>query len=363
MARQNPIKRIFDLYTSDLSMQEIERLIKRDAAEVYDFFASDIPKPDTTKNKLVRALIFVRSLFNAFILKLTPGRRIVYLISLIIFFLGFVQGIGSYVIVAFVLLNGLLAFELADKLTVKDDLELARQIQSKLMPDKVRNEGIFNIATMYEAAREVGGDYFDIIPADKGKYKSYLIIGDISGKGLSAALYMMRVQAFIHCLVNTYESPKDIVINLNNYFSKNLRSGHFLTLAGAGIEEDGNMTIFRAGHTPALHYVNSKDEFQEINPKGMGLGLNNKGIFESTIEEVNLKPDQGDILLFYTDGLTETMNEQKKQYGMNRLKRIISENREESATYIKEKIHNSLTAFRGNSPYFDDITLVILKVK
>jgi len=130
----NPIKRIFDLYTSDLSFEEIEKTIKRDSAEVYEFFKNDIPKDNQPRNKFVRALIFIRSLFNAFLMRLSPARRIFYLAALLIFALGFFQEQNSYIIFGFIILNLLLAFELADKLLTKDELEVARKIQSDLMP-------------------------------------------------------------------------------------------------------------------------------------------------------------------------------------------------------------------------------------
>ena len=105
MSENNPLKRIFDLYTSDLTLDEIDRLIKKESAEVYEFYKNQMPKVDTSKNKFQRSLIFARSLFNAFLLKMTAARRIFYIAALIIFFVGYVNDTGSYLILSFIIIN------------------------------------------------------------------------------------------------------------------------------------------------------------------------------------------------------------------------------------------------------------------
>jgi len=178
----NPIKRIFELYTSDLDFAQVERLIKRDAAEVYEYFSTDIPRPDKSKSKIVRFFIFVRSLFNAFLLKLTPARRLFYFLALLIFILGMIGQNNLYLVISFLLLNLLIAFELADKLISKSELELAQKIQSSLIPKPPFNDDAYEISSMYISAREVGGDYYDVIDL-KGEGRKLIVIGDISGKG------------------------------------------------------------------------------------------------------------------------------------------------------------------------------------
>ncbi|KAB2845498.1 MAG: PP2C family protein-serine/threonine phosphatase [Melioribacteraceae bacterium] len=363
MANQNPIKRIFELYTSDLSYQEIERLVKRDAAEVYEFFASEIPKPDPSQNKFTRTLIFIRSLFNAFLLKLTAARRIFYLISLIFGFVGIVNDQDGYVILAFLIINALLAFELADKLTSKNEIDLARKIQNELMPKTPPENPFYDVAAFYESAKEVGGDYFDVIPAGANKEESLLVIGDISGKGMAAALYMVRVQAIVHSLVRTTSDPKEIIINLKNTFSEKLLPEYFLTLITASIKSDGSISMCKAGHPPVLYFNKASNEIETINLKGMGIGLNDKGLFEKTIEVKSIKPSSGDILLFYTDGITAAMNIFKAEFGIDKLKAVLIENANLSANEIKQKIISAVYNFRGDTPQFDDITLIVLKAK
>ena len=358
MSNSNPIKRLFDLYTSDLSSEEINRLIKRDASEVYEFFAKDIPKPDPSKNKIIRGLILVRSLFNAFLLRLTPARRIFYLAALLFFIVGYSNPSPGYLILSFIIINLLLAFELADKLTAKSELDVARKIQFDLIPKHASTVFNYQIASYYEPAREVGGDYFDVIES-KGRY--FIVVGDISGKGMAAALYMVRVQSIIYLLLNSISDVRNLLINIKKYFSKSLRREYFLTLSIASVEKDGKINFARAGHPPALWFKYDKKDFEIICPGGIGIGLNDKGIFEKTLEEYSFLPDKKDIIFFYTDGVNEAMNTFKEQFGEENIKRIISNNCEKTAEEIKNLLLNAVTNFRGAANQNDDLTFVILK--
>jgi serine phosphatase RsbU (regulator of sigma subunit) len=354
----NPIKRIFDLYTSDLSYQDIEKLIKREAGEVYEFFAKDIPKQDQSRNKISRGFVFLRSLFNAFLLKLTPGRRIFYLAALLFFIVGYTSPNTGYVLLAFIILNLLLAFELADKLTAKSELDVARKIQFDLIPkhsDKIYN---YEIVSYYEPAREVGGDYYDVIETPE---QSFLFIGDISGKGMAAALYMVRVQAILYLLLESFNSVKDILINLKKYFSKNLRREYFLTLTAASINKDGQITLARAGHLPAYWFKYDTKEIIAVCPQGMGIGLNDKGIFEKMLDEISFQPLTNDVVLFFTDGLSETMNIVNDLFGEERIKSVIQNNIEKSAEDIKSALLKSVSDYRGTAFQNDDMTFLILK--
>lgn len=358
MSNTNPIKRLFDLYTSDLSYQEIERLIKREAGEVYEFFAKEIPKPDPSKSKFSRGFVFVRSLFNAFILKLSAARRAFYLVSLLFFVVGYTSVNHGYALLAFIILNLLLAFELADKLSARGELDVVRKIQFDLIPRHSPKIFNYEVVSYYEPAREVGGDYFDIIESPE---RSYIVVGDISGKGMAAALYMVRVQSIIHMLLESLSGVREITINLKKYFSKNLRREYFLTLSMASVEKDGSLKICRAGHMPTYWFRNSTKEIEIVCPQGLGIGLNDKGIFEKTLEEVTIQPASKDIIFFFTDGISEAMNQYFQLFGENNIKRIIINNSDKSAEEIKNIMLNAIVAFRGAAYQNDDLTFVILR--
>lgn len=362
MAAGNPIKRLFDLYTSELSFDEIERMIKKESNAVYEFYKNEIPEPNSQQNKLNRSLTFIKSLFNAFLLKLSPARRVFYLSALLIFFVGIVGQNTPYLIFSFLILNVLIAFELADKLIVKDDIELAKKIQKRLMPEPPFNSKHFEISAFSEAAREVGGDYFDIVESEHDE-KTFIIIGDISGKGIAAALYMVRVQTILQFLIENHSNPQKIIIELKKYFAKKLEREYFLTLSLASIDKNGELKYSNAGHLPLLHYKQQENEFVEINPAGIGIGFNDKGMFEKTLLEEIVITKPNDILCFYTDGITEAMNQSKNQFGIERLKRIISENASKSSEEIKSQIIQTIINFRGNAEVNDDISIVLMKSK
>ncbi|MBU0475349.1 MAG: serine/threonine-protein phosphatase [Bacteroidetes bacterium] len=362
MAAGNPIKRLFDLYTSELSFDEIERMIKMESAAVYEFYKNEIPEPIAYQNKFNRSITFIKSLFNAFLMKLSPARRVFYISALIIFIVGILGLNTPYLVFSFLILNVLLAFELADKLIVKDDIVLAKKIQKRLMPEPPFYNEQFDISAFSEAAREVGGDYFDIVESDKDD-KTYVIIGDISGKGIAAALYMVRVQTILQFLIENNSDPKKIIIELKKYFAKKLEREYFLTLSIASIDKNGKIKYSNAGHLPLIHYKQKENTFVEINPTGIGIGFNDKGLFEKTLAEEKVKTETNDILCFCTDGVTEAMNQSKVQFGMERLKIIIKENHDKPIDDIKNIIIQTITNFRGNAEVNDDISLVLMKAK
>lgn len=347
---------------SDLSYEEIERLIKQEAAEVYEFFKNEIPKPDQSSNKIGRAFIFLRSLFNAFLLKLTPARRFFYLASLLFLVFGLFNETNSYIILSFIMLNLLLAFELADKLLVKNEIEIAQKIQMELVPKSPPVMANFDISFHYESAKEVGGDYLDFIVRPEEE-RTFIILGDVSGKGIAAALYVVRVQAIIHQLAENFLSLREIIIDLKKYFSHNLRKEYFLTLAAAEIKKDGSISICRAGHNPLFFYNSTKGEVETIKPAGLAIGFNDKTVFEKILEEITIIPKADDILFLFTDGVSETMNRLKMLFGEDRIKKILLENALKTPEEIKRILLNHLAGFQGDAPIADDVAFIIIKRK
>jgi len=361
MSAGNRIKHLFDLYTSDLSYSEIEKLIKRDSAEVYEFFTANIPKSNPNENKIRRGFKFIKGLFNAFVLRLTPARRILYFLTLLFFFVG-INSLNTFqIFLSFLVLNLLLAFELADKLTLKSEIDIASKVQNGLVPNSPPKHEVYDIAIHYEPAKIVSGDYFDFISTNNNDM--YYFIGDISGKGMSAALFMVQVRSIIHSLVNLCNSPKDILIKLKEIFSQDLKPGTFLTIVSALIKNDGSILISRAGHNTIYYYKKQTNEIEVLFPKGLAIGFNDKGIFASSLEEISVNPTEGDIIIFYTDGITEAMNQKNEQFGESRFKEEIIKNANKSVDEIKDRIIRSIIRFRGNCIQSDDLTLTIFKHK
>jgi serine phosphatase RsbU (regulator of sigma subunit) len=355
------LNRLYDFYTSDLSYKEIEKLIKRDIPELYNFYVKKM-KDSTGQEKSPRKLVkFLKALFIEFLQQLTPIRRLLYTFSLILFVYGFATDAPHLIILGFLFLNLLLAFELADKLIAKDELGIAREVQLGLMPKEPPHNKFYDISCYSEAAREVGGDYYDFIINETAPDTVYTVIGDISGKGMAAALHMAQVQAVLHNLVGYNNSPKEILVLLNDNFIKIFKKGSFFTTMLACVCHDGSIILARAGHTPLLHYSKRENKCCNVIPKGMGIGLSRNSIFENSLEEIKIQPEKGDVLVFYTDGVVEAMNDYMQEYGEELLKNIVLRNAGESPKRIQELILESISFFVGQSPAHDDLTMIVMK--
>ncbi len=142
-------------------------------------------------------------------------------------------------------------------MTAKDELEVAREIQMGLMPKEAPTDLGYDIACFSEAARDVGGDYYDFIQPQQLPGTTFLVIGDVSGKGMGAALRMVQVQAILHNLSEQYTHPKEILLALNQNLRSILKVGSFFTVSMAGFNSDNVLHLCRAGHMPLIHYQKS----------------------------------------------------------------------------------------------------------
>ncbi len=158
--------------------------------------------------------------------------------------------------------------------------------------------------------------------------------------------------------------PKEVMVEANRVLSPTLDSRNFVTMTYAMINEPMKvMTMCRAGHNPIIHYHFKTGEAEVVQSRGIGLGVSRNGIFERTLEEVQRNLDSGDILVFYTDGLTEAMNESNQLYGLDRLSGIIMKNKDGSTAEIKDAIFRDLEFFLNKKLPQDDVTLVLLKIR
>jgi len=356
----NRLKRNYQILASDLNFAAIETLIKSDAPSVIEFYTRDAKKPKTKRNRFVRTLSLLKNLFTAFVIKLTPARRIIYLVSLYFFVSGIFSGRLLHYFLGFLLLNILLAFELANKLTAKDELEVARSIQLDLMPKTAPHLPHFDIAFFSETAREVGGDFYDFVPMNGSAHAMMVIIGDISGKGMGAALHMVQVHTIMKNLGREGDI-KELLIEFNKKLENLFPPETFLTSTFVGIENHNSIKLCRAGHMPLIYYASKDKSCSEITPAGIGIGLADSAIFASSLQEQSLEIFPGDVLLLYSDGLSETMNKAKEEFGEERIKTIIEKKNLKTAREIKEAILKSIAEFRGLTSPHDDLTLIVMK--
>lgn len=240
---------------------------------------------------------------------------------------------------------------------LEHELTIARSIQQSFLPAHSPHiEGI-DIAALALPALQVGGDFYDFISLDKNKLG--LIVADVSGKGMPAALLMALSCALIRVISSHEQAIKNILEKTNQLIQEYASEGYFVTIFYA-ILDHANKTLqyVRAGHNPPLLYRSGSDELIFLEGKGTSLGVFNDIVLET--KQLDLK--SGDVLVLFTDGIPEAINSAKEAYGVDRLCNILRENHADRAENIIDKIKNEVEAFVAGEPQFDDITLIVLKI-
>lgn len=358
--KETIFKKVYNFYSKDLTSQEVERIFFKETPTRYKYFVRSMEKPEEKKNKLSRYFAFTRNFALAFLRKLSPVIRITFSLNIIVFIFAMLHGSWDYAFFSFIVANLILMFEVAEKLTARDELEVARDVQLSMIPQKPPDDNNFEIACYYETAKEVGGDFIDFIQKDAGSH--YISIGDISGKGMSAALYMLQVRLLLRHLTDFSDDPKSILSSVNKNVFRHIRKGLYFSAILAKINEN-KINFCRAGHTPVLYYNSVNRSCCEIKQTGMALGLNNSDLFENSLEDFEIASHKDDVILFYSDGLTETMNATRNEFGVDKVKQILSDNSHKSAEEIKNEILSEVSKFRGFAEVHDDLTMIVLKAK
>jgi serine phosphatase RsbU (regulator of sigma subunit) len=256
--------------------------------------------------------------------------------------------------------NAFLYEELAEQERLKHELEIARRIQLASLPQQTPQVDGLDIAGISIPAAEVGGDYFDYLNGVSNEIR--VIIGDVSGKGTSAALYMSKVQGILRSLHGFGLSPKELFVRANQLLCQDLEKRSFVTSLGADFDAAARRLVFaRAGHLPLFHYAAKTKHVEKITPKGLGLGLDQHGVFAVELEEKTLQYDAGDVFLFVTDGVTEAQSNGGKEFGEENVVKILASSSTLNAAKIRDGVINAVKQFAGNHDQHDDLTVVVVK--
>ncbi|TSA20632.1 PDZ domain-containing protein [bacterium] len=256
--------------------------------------------------------------------------------------------------------NAFLYEELAEKERMKHELAIARRIQLASLPQVTPTIEGLEIAGASHPALEVGGDYFDYLNGEAGKIT--VIVGDVSGKGTSAALYMSKVQGILRSLHAFKLSPKELFVRTNRLLCNDLEKSSFVTaITGAFDPKAGKLVLARAGHLPLYHYVAQTHTVEAVTPKGLGLGLEATDIFSSELEERVISYQPNDVFVFGSDGVTEAENEAGEQFGEDGLMSLISLHSTEDANTLLNRIMQAVQDFAGGGEQHDDQTVVVVK--
>ncbi len=247
-----------------------------------------------------------------------------------------------------------------EKGRLEQELEMARKVQADLLPQTVPQIRGYEFSARWLPARQVAGDFYDFISTRDGRLG--ISVGDVSDKGMPAALFMALTRSILRASLDPAQSLKEGMERANCLISEDSTSGMFVTLFFAWLDpESGEIVYVNAGHNPPLYFHHGKKSGQgfmgRLTRTGMALGV----LSDNRYEEQRFKLSSGDFMVFYTDGVTDALNTQGEDFSLQRLKSIVLEQREKHAQEIAGTLENSLRAFTGDQPLFDDVTFVIVR--
>jgi sigma-B regulation protein RsbU (phosphoserine phosphatase) len=249
-----------------------------------------------------------------------------------------------------------------EKQRLDDELRIARDIQKSLLPTTLPALAGLTVADLCEPAREVGGDYYDFF--ELGGRRIGVLVADVSGKGTSAALYMAELKGLMLALSHAEPSPRKLLIDVNRRLVDQLDNRSFITMTYAVIDLDaGTLTCARAGHTPLIVVSGGKSDV--IVPQGMVVGLRIPGAerrFEDLLQDHTREIRPGDLVVLYTDGITEAMDAEGELFGDAALARVLAANHHLEVAGIRERVLREVRAFVGDAEPHDDMTMIVLKI-
>jgi len=249
---------------------------------------------------------------------------------------------------------------ITERVRMVKELEIARQVQMKLLPKRSPDIKGFDIAGICIPALEVGGDYYDFIDIPNGNIG--IAVGDVSGKGLPAAIYMTLTKGIVQSHADEFISPSVVLSKVNQLLYKSIEKGNFVSMFYAILNlETRKMVLSRAGHNPAV-YLFKDEQVKNLKPSGLALGLEKGELFDKVIRDEEVQLVSGDVVVFYTDGYTEAMNEKKDEFGEDRLISILKSTRLETAEKMISAINKEIKGFAGSAHQHDDMTMVVIKV-
>ncbi len=254
--------------------------------------------------------------------------------------------------------NSRLIKESLEKERLYREMMVAQEMQRRLLPQSLPLVEGVELTAVSSPAFEVGGDYYDFVRLDK--HRLGIVVGDVSGKGVSAAFYMAEVKGIFQSLSKICTSPKEFLIKANHALRETIDRKSFVSMVYSILDtQNGELTLSRAGHCPVLYLSGERVEY--VRPVGLGLGLSDGAILDGVTEEYRIQLKKHDICVFYTDGITEARNEAGEEFGYDRLLRVVRASREKSASQIEQDVLNEIYGFLHSDVVRDDVTIVVLR--
>jgi len=258
--------------------------------------------------------------------------------------------------------------EMAEKGRLEQEMFAAREIQQKLLPQGQLKVTGLALTAFCEPAREVAGDYYDFLPITDSMLG--LLIADVAGKGLAAGLYMAQLKVIVQSLSRLHHEPKEFLCAVNKVVSANLDAKSFITMTYGVVDvERREMTFARAGHCPLIHVpANQPPGMRKARlyaPDGLvvGLQIDDGSLFDGLLKEQTIALAPGDLVVWFTDGISETMNEAFDCFGEERLAQVVEQYAHLPFDQLRSYILAELRAFAGGADQHDDMTMILMKIE
>ncbi len=357
MNENNSEKGFVKTISDDIRSGNLMASLREDWKELKEFYLDEKKKSDYAKmGKFSRGFKITWWLFKKLFYRLTPLRRILFLIG--IFFVLFQnrQGNDNLHIIGLILLVFLILLELKDKLLAKEELDAGRKVQRSLMPDDAPEIDGWDIWLYYRSANEVSGDLIDYRNVNESR--TDLMLADVSGKGLAAALLTSKLQSTIRALIDESISLKDLIVKVNSIFFRDTTPNTFASMLYLKIQKNISMIEYiNAGHIPPV--LISNGTAQKLERGDLAIGLSGKADYNQKQIQLN----ENDLLILYSDGLTETSNSEGNFFGEERLLQNAGSLGELTCKEAGKKLINRIENFRGDAKIHDDLSIIIIKKK
>ena len=382
-AASDSARRIYDMYAKDLSVEDLQRLFTHDTRDAYRFFARGLDEESIAGLPWWKRLsVRVRRIFIAFTLKLPPARRALYLGALVIALLGLIQLFRGFaavdvplglpfitvavalpvwakgtfaLIISLLLLNLLVLLEVAERLSLKGELEVAREIQLAMLPSGTFRESDVEICGVTRPANTVGGDFYDVLPLADGRV--IVTIGDVAGKGSPAALLMALLLAVLRTLIDEDLPPTELMRRLNVQICRHSPASRFITLfLGVYSPATGGFVYVNAGQNPPL-LRRANGSYERLEGTGVALGMFGGSSYDSVTTAIG----PGDMLVLYSDGVTDAENPEGQPFEEYGLQGTINTYAAYTAAEIGLEILRAVEHHAQEPKFADDLTLLVMK--
>jgi serine phosphatase RsbU (regulator of sigma subunit) len=242
----------------------------------------------------------------------------------------------------------------------KEELKIAKMVSKSLLPQRLESDKDFEITAFSESADDVGGDYYDTLRISETEVA--LIIADVSGKGTTAAFHMSQMKGIFHSLAQGERNPHEFMSKANRALVFCLERGSFISAAYFVVNTETKVIHYsRAGHCPVLYYRAAENKTEFLKDKGAALGMLKNSSYAKLIESrcIDYKPN--DVIVLYTDGITEARNDKNEEFEQERLAQALMEVANKSSVEIQQHIIQTLYEFTGTKNINDDYTTMIIK--